>query len=76
MPRCQGEYWSNEHARTEGVPMKPNTATMTHGPSATHRPPRVQETPRYPVHVRSTFVRLSRRPEIGGSGPAVQQDRG
>src|SRR5438105_15962921 len=61
-PTRAGErkYWSYEQARTEGVPVKQNRVT-TNGEGVTHRAPRVQETPRYPVHVRATFVRVARR---------------
>ena len=66
-PTRAGErkYWSYEQARTEGVPVKQNRVT-TNGEGVTHRAPRVQETPRYPVHVRATFVRVARRPDVFG----------
>ena len=77
-PTRAGErkYWSYEQARTEGVPVKQNRVT-TNGEGVTHRAPRVQETPRYPVHVRATFVRVARRPDVFiGRREAVQGEPG
>src|SRR5438105_9166852 len=69
---CEREYWSYEQARTEGVPVKQNRVT-TNGQGGTHRPARVQETPRFPVRVRATFVRVARRPDVFiGRREAVQ----